>query len=51
MLEVEDYEILSLFELYLRRWCSEHEGEDTLFIKNIKGEIVFKATLIDKDDK
>lgn len=46
---VTDSEIIGLFEFYLRRWCEEHEGEDTVVITK-NGKKIFEATLLDKDD-
>lgn len=45
---ITDEEIIGLFEFYLRKWCDEHEGEDTLVITNINLKKIFKATLLDK---
>lgn len=46
---LEECEILYIFEHYLRKWCEEHEGEDTIFIKDNDGKLIFKATLLDKE--
>lgn len=43
-------EIIGCFEHYLRKWCKEHEGEDTLFIRGENGKLIFKATLLDKEE-
>lgn len=45
---ITDEEIIGLFEFYLRKWCDEHEGEDTLVITNINHKKIFKATILDK---
>ena len=42
--------MIGLFEFYLRKWCEEHEGEDTIFIKDKGGKLIFKATLLDKEE-
>ena len=47
---IEDNEIIGLFEFYLRQWCEEHPGEDTVFISNDEGKLVFEAKLLDKED-
>jgi hypothetical protein len=47
---LEECEILYIFEHYLRKWCENHEGEDTIFIKGNDGKLIFKATLLDKED-
>ena len=41
-------EMIGLFEFYLRKWCEEHEGEDTVVITNSDGKKIFEATLLDK---
>lgn len=41
-------EMIGLFEFYLRRWCEDHPGEDTVFITN-GGKKIFVATLLDKE--
>lgn len=41
-------EIIGLFEFYLRCWCEENEGEDTVVIRN-NGKRIFEATLLDKE--
>ena len=46
---ITESEIIGCFEHYLREWCDEHEGEDTLFIRGENGKLIFKATLLDKD--
>ena len=43
-------EMIGLFEFYLRNWCEEHEGEDTVFITDENGKNIFKATLLDKEE-
>ena len=45
---ITDAEIIGLFEFYLRKWCEEHEGEDTVVITNGDLEKIFTATLLDK---
>lgn len=45
---ITDNEMIGLFEFYLRKWCEEHEGEDTLVIADAAGKKIFKATLLDK---
>lgn len=46
---ITDSEIIGCFEHYLRKWCKQHEDEDTLFIRGENGKLVFKATLLDKE--
>lgn len=46
---ITDSEIIGCFEHYLRKWCKQHKGEDTLFITGEKGKLLFKATLLDKE--
>lgn len=48
---LEECEILYIFEHYLRHWCDEHEGEDTIFIKGEDDKLIFKATLLEKDEE
>ena len=48
---ITEDEMLGLFEFYLRKWCDEHEGEDTMFIMDDDGKLIFKATLLDKEEK
>lgn len=48
---ITEEEMLGLFEFYLRKWCDEHEGEDTMFIIDDDGKLIFKATLLDKEEK
>jgi hypothetical protein len=48
---LEECEILYIFEHYLRKWCEVHEGEDTIFIKGKDGKLIFKATLLDKEEE
>ena len=43
-------EMIGLFEFYLRKWCEEHEGEDTVVITNSDGKKIFEATLLDKEE-
>ncbi len=31
---ITEGEMIGLFEFYLRKWCEEHEGEDTVVITN-----------------
>lgn len=47
---ITEGEMIGLFEFYLRKWCEEHEGEDTLFIRGEGDKLIFKATLLDKDE-
>lgn len=48
---ITESEMIGLFEFYLRRWCEEHEGEDTVVITNSDGKKIFEATLLDKEEK
>ena len=48
---ITDSEMIGLFEFYLRKWCEEHEGEDTVVITNSDGKKIFEATLLDKDEE
>ena len=48
---LEEREILYIFEHYLRNWCNDHEGENTIFIKDKDGKLIFKATLLDKGEE
>lgn len=43
--------MIGLFEFYLRKWCEEHEGEDTVVITNSDGKKIFEATLLDKEEE
>lgn len=45
---ITDAEIIGLFEFYLRNWCEEHKGKDTVVITNSDGKKIFEATLLDK---
>lgn len=47
---ITDSEMIGLFEFYLRRWCEEHEGEDTVVITNSEGKKIIIATLLDKGE-
>lgn len=47
---ITDGEMIGLFEFYLRKWCEEHPGEDTVVITNSDGKKIFEATLLDKED-
>lgn len=47
---IEDSEMIGLFEFYLRKWCEEHEGEDTVVISDANGKKIFEATLLDKEE-
>ncbi len=47
---IEDNEIIGLFEFYLRKWCEEHEGEDTVVITGEDGNPIFEAKLLDKNE-
>ena len=46
---ITDDEIVGLFEFYLRKWCDEHEGEDSVVITNGNGKKIFGAKLFDKE--
>lgn len=46
---ITEDEIIGLFEFLLRKWYDGHEGEDTMFIKDDDGKLIFKATLLDKE--
>ena len=48
---ITEGEMIGLFEFYLRKWCEEHEGEDTVVITNSDGKKIFEATLLDKENK
>ncbi len=48
---ITEDEMIGLFEFYLRKWCEEHDGEDTVVITNSVGKNIFKATLLDKEDE
>ena len=45
---ITEGEMIGLFEFYLRKWCEEHEGEDTVVITNSDGKKIFEAKLLDK---
>ena len=47
---ITDGEIIGLFEFYLRQWCEEHKGEDTVVVTNSEGKKIFEARLLDKDE-
>ena len=47
---ITDEEIIGCFEFYLRNWCDEHEGEDTVVITDDNGKKIFEATLLDKEE-
>lgn len=47
---ITDEEIIGLFEFYLRQWCDEHEGEDTVVITDGDGKKIFEAKLLDKEE-
>jgi len=47
---IEDSEMIGLFEFYLRKWCEEHEGENTVVISDANGKKIFEATLLDKEE-
>lgn len=47
---ITEGEMIGLFEFYLRKWCEEHEGEDTVVITNDDGKKIFEATLLDKEE-
>ena len=44
---ITESEMIGLFEFYLRQWCEEHPGEDTVVIAK-GGKKIFEATLLDK---
>jgi hypothetical protein len=46
---ITESEIIGCFEHYLREWCNEHEGDDTLFIRGDNDKLIFKATLLSKE--
>jgi hypothetical protein len=46
---ITESEMIGLFEFYLRKWCEEHEGEDTVVITNSDGKKIFEAKLLDKE--
>lgn len=48
-LTITDNNIIGLFEFFLRKWCEEREGEDTVVITNSDGKKLFKAKLLDKE--
>lgn len=47
---ITEDEMIGLFEFYLRRWCEENPGEDTVVITDSRGKNIFKATLLDKEE-
>ena len=47
---ITEGEILGLFEFYLRQWCEDHPGEDTVVITNSDGKNIFEAKLLDKEE-
>ena len=47
---ITEDEILHLFEFYLRQWCMDH-NDDTVVVTNDDGKIIFKAKLLDIDEK
>ena len=47
---IDEGEMIGLFEFYLRKWCEEHQGEDTVVITNSEGKKIFVAKLLDKDE-
>ncbi len=47
---ITESEMIGLFEFYLRKWCEENEGKDTVVITNSDGKKIFKATLLDKEN-
>lgn len=46
---VTDNEAIGIFELYLNRYCKEH-NTDTINVSNSKGQVLFTATLKKKDN-
>ena len=47
---ITDEEMIGLFEFYLRQWCEEHPGEDTVVITDGDGKKIFEAKLLDKEE-
>lgn len=47
---IEDYEIIGLFEFYLRNFHSE-TGKDSVTITDSYGKKLFEATLLDKKEE
>ena len=47
---IEDYEIIGLFEFYLRTFHSE-TGKDSVTITDSYGKKLFEATLLDKKEE
>lgn len=47
---ITEDEIIGLFEFYLRNWCEEHEGEDTVVITDSHGKKIFEAKLLEKEE-
>lgn len=47
---ITESEMIGLFEFYLRKYCEEHEGEDTVVITDSDGKKIFEATLLDKEE-
>lgn len=47
---ITDSEMIGLFEFYLRKWCEQHKGKDTVVITNSEGKKIFEATLLDKKE-
>ena len=45
---ITESEIIEAFGFYLRKWCAEHEGDNTVVVTNSDGKRVFIATLIGK---
>lgn len=48
---ITDGEMIGSFEFFLRKWCEDHPGEDTVVITNSDGKKIFEATLLDKDEE
>ena len=47
---ITEGEMIGLFEFYLRKWCDDHPGEDTVVFTDKGGKKLFQATLFDKKD-
>ena len=44
---LEECEILYIFEHYLRNWCDDHEGENTVVITNSNGKKIFEGDIVE----
>lgn len=47
---ITDDEVLFVFERYLRHWCEDHPGENTVYVTTDDRKIIFEATLHDKEE-